>query len=191
MGEIEIHPLLRDRRSPRHFNGIPPEPEKLQALIEAFRWAPSSGNKQPWRLIIVRGPAAHAKFPEGLSESNRMWAPAAPIKIIVVGNPEEQPSRFGQDRWLLDCGLALENLLLQANALGLAVHGMGNWDEETIRKNYNIPDPFRVAALVAVGYPGRVEDLVEEVQKKETAPRTRKPMEEIVFWDEFGKPGKP
>ena len=191
MAEIEIHPVLRDRRSPRHFNGVPPEPEKIRALIEAFRWGPSSGNKQPWRLIIVRDPAAHAKFTECLSESNQMWAPAAPLKIIVVGNPEEQPSRFGQDRWLLDCGLALENMLIQGNVMGLTIHAMGNWDEETVRRNFGIPDPFRVAALVAVGYPGRVEDLSPDLQKREIAPRTRKAAEEIVFWDEFGKQGSP
>lgn len=187
----EIHPLLRDRRSPRHFNGVPPEPEKIESLIEAFRWAPSSANKQPWRLIMVRNPAAQAKLTECFSEGNRMWAPAAPLKIIVLGNPEEQPERFGLQRWLLECGLALENLLLQGSFMGLTVHAMAGWDEDKVRKNFNIPDPFRVVALVAAGYPGQVEALPPEVQKKDNAPRTRKPAEEIVFWDEFGNPGKP
>ena len=135
----EIHPVLKGRQSRRSFSGVPPEPEKLEALIEAFRWAPSSGNKQPWRLIVVRSPEAHVKFDACLIESNRAWAPAAPVKIIILGNPEEQPERFGQDRWLLDCGLATRNMLIQGCDLGLTVHAMGGWEEEPVLKNFNAP----------------------------------------------------
>ena len=111
--------------------------------------------------------------------------------MIVIGNPEEQPPRFGQDRWLLDVGLALENLLIQGCDLGLTVHAMAGWDEDTIKKNFNIPDPYRVAALFAVGEPGRFEDLSEEMQAKTSRPNVRKEPGEIFFYDGFDKPGTP
>ncbi len=187
----EIHPLIKNRRSFRTFSGVPPEPEKLEAMLEAFRWAPSSNNRQPWRIIIARSPEAHKKFDECLSEGNLQWATAAPLKMIILGNPEEQPERFGQQRWLLEVGLALENLLLQGSHLGLTVHAMAGWDEPTVLKNFNIPQPFRVAALFTVGYPGRTEDLHPDVQKKDKAPPARKPPEEIFFWDTYGGKGKP
>ncbi len=110
--------------------------------------------------------------------------------MIIIGNPEEQPQRFGMDRWPLDVGLALENLLIQGCDLGLTVHAMAGWDEDKVRANFNIPDPFRVAALFSVGEPGRVEALSEEMQAKANRPAVRKPLEEIVFWDDFGKAGK-
>jgi nitroreductase len=111
--------------------------------------------------------------------------------MIILGNPEEQPDRNGQNRWLLDVGLALENLLLQGCNLGLTVHAMAGWDEDTALKNFNIPAPFRVAALFAVGYPGDVEALSPELQQRARQPQVRKPLTEIVFWEAFGQAGKP
>ena len=113
------------------------------------------------------------------------------MKMIILGNPEEQPDRNGQNRWLLDVGLALENLLLQGCDLGLTVHALAGWDEATILKNFDIPEPFRVAALFAAGYPGKVEELSEDMQQKANQPAVRKPLEEIVFWDAFGKGAEP
>ena len=103
----EIHPVPTNRTSGLSFSGEPLAPEKLETMLEAFRWGPSSGNKQPWRIIVVRSPDAHKRFDEGLSDNNKKWATEAPVKMIVMGNPEEQPPRFDQDRWMLDVGLAL------------------------------------------------------------------------------------
>lgn len=182
-----MHPLIKNRRSLRAFNGVPPEAEKLEAMLEAFRWAPSSNNRQPWRVIVVESEEAQAKFDECLNEGNRQWAAAAPLKMIVLGNPEEQPERFGQDRYLLDVGMALENLLLQGSDFGLTVHAMAGWDEPKVLENFEVPEPFRVAALFAVGYPGKTEDLHPDVQAKDNKPPARKDPAEIFFRDSFGQ----
>jgi nitroreductase len=129
---VEIHPMLRNRKSGVAFSAVPLESEKLEMLLEAFRWGPSSRNAQPWRIVVVRSPEAHQKFDAALSENNAKWATQAPVKMIILGNPEEQPDRNGQNRWLLDVGLALENLLLQGCDLGLTVHALAGWDEDTV-----------------------------------------------------------
>ncbi len=182
----EIHPLIRNRTSGVAFSAQALEAEKVETLLEAFRWGPSSRNAQPWRIVVVQTPAAHQKFDAALSENNQKWATQAPVKMIILGNPEEQPDRDGQSRWLLDVGLALENLLLQGCELGLTVHALAGWDESAVLSSFNIPSPFRVAALFAVGYPGKVEDLSEELQQKAKQPQVRKPLEDFVFWDAFG-----
>jgi ribosomal protein S18 len=92
---------------------------------------------------------------------------------------------FGQAR-VLDCGLALENLLIQGCALGLTTHAMIGWDFDKVTKAFAIPAPMRPVALVVAGYRGRIEDLPEEVAAKDRKPRTRKPAEEIVVWNRFG-----
>jgi nitroreductase len=188
---VDIHPMLRQRRSGVSFSAKALQPETLTTLLEAFRWAPSSRNAQPWRIVVVRSPEAHQKFDAALSANNQKWATQAPVKMIILGNPEEQPDRNGQNRWLLDVGLALENLMLQGCELGLTVHAMAGWDEEMILKNFNIPAPFRVAALFAVGHPGNVADLSEALQQKAKQLPVRKPLEEIVFWDAFSSAGNP
>ncbi len=181
----EIHPLLKNRRSKRDFNGVPPKPDELNALLEAFRWAPSGSNKQPWRVIVTQSEESNNAFDECLNEGNRQWAAEAPTKMIILGNPEEQPERNGLQRWLIDVGMALQNLLLQGSALELTVHAMAGWDEEKILEKFKIPAPYRVVALFAVGYPGNFEDLPPEVQEKDKKPSTRKSLSEFVFYDNF------
>lgn len=174
---------ILDRRSGRSFSPAPVPRTVIDSLVEAFRWAPSATNKQPWRLLVVTEPSAHAAFDSALAEINRAWAPKAPLKFIVLGNPEEQDADFGQQRWLLDCGLALGQLLIQACGCGLNVRPMAGFDEEKVLTAFEIPRPLRVAALVACGYPGRIEDLPEVVQSKEKRVRSRKMVEEIVHWN--------
>ena len=181
----EIHPLIKNRRSKRDFSGVPPKPDELNALLEAFRWAASGGNRQPWRVIVTQSESANNAFDECLSEGNRQWASDAPTKMIILGNPEEQPEKNGLQRWLIDVGMALQNLLLQGSALELTVHAMAGWDEEKVLGKFKIPDPYRVVALFAVGYPGKFEDLPLEVQEKDKKPSTRKSLSEFVFCNEF------
>lgn len=183
---MDILDVLRNRRSERHFNGRPVQPQQIDLLIEAFRWAPSSQNRQPWRLILAESAEARAGFDEALSESNRKWATAATVKFVVIGTAEEQPDRNGLNAWMLEAGIALENLLIQGCAMGLTMHAMAGWDEAKLLQSFRIPQPFRVAALAVAGYPGRVEDLPEDVRAKDLAPRVRKAVGEIVFRDVFG-----
>ena len=183
---MDILEVLRSRRSDRHFDGRPLEQKQINLLIEAFRWAPSSNNRQPWRLIFATSPEARAACDDALSAGNRKWAPAAPVKIVVIGTTAEQADRNGQSAWLLDAWLALENMLIQGCAMGLTMHAMAGWDEQKMLQSYRIPQPFRVAALAVAGRPGKVEDLPEDVRAKDLAPRVRKAVEEIAFRDVFG-----
>ena len=83
---VDIHPILKQRRSGVAFSNEPLEAEKLTAMLEAFRWGPSSRNAQPWRIVVVRTPAAHQKFDEALSANNQKWATKAPVKIGLFLN---------------------------------------------------------------------------------------------------------
>jgi nitroreductase len=182
----EVAEVIRQRRSSRAFSDRTVEREKVELLLEAFRWAPSSYNRQPWRIIVAEEPAARKAWDAALIGGNERWAPAASVKLIVVGNPAEQPSVFGQQRWLLDCGLALGQLLIQAGAVGLNIRAMAGFDEDSARSAFNIPEPFRVAAFVAGGYPAELGDLPPEIQERERRPRVRKPLSDVVFQNRFG-----
>ena len=183
---MDILEVIRNRRSDRHFDGRAVAQQDIDLLIEAFRWAPSSSNKQPWRLIFATGKEAQAVYDDALSAGNKPWARAAPVKIVILGTPAEQPDRNGLHTWLLDCGLALENMLIQGYAMGMTIHAMAGYDEKKLLSGFGIPAPFRVAAVVAAGWRGRVEDLPEEVRVKDLNPRVRKSAGEFVFHDTFG-----
>ncbi len=181
---MALVPLISQRRSLRAI-----DPNKqisdtvLESLLEAARWAPSSGNAQPWRFIPVRERSALAKVREALKPGNRTWADRAPMLMVIGANPEDDSTTDEKEYYLFDCGLAAENMILQGIAEGLIMHPMLGWTEQLIKQALNVPDPIRIAVVIAVGYPGRLEDLNEKLQKKETADRKRKPLAEITHYD--------
>ncbi len=186
--ETPIHGLLARRWSPRALDPSRPlEAEKVLSLLEAARWAPSSGNEQPWRFLVFdsRDPESLEAARSCLAEGNA-WAKKAPVLLLSVAS--ELISRNGKPNLLArhDVGLATENLLLQATEMGLAIHPMAGFDAGRARELFRIPEGCAPLAMIAVAYPGDPADLSEETRKRETAPRTRRPVAAWAFrgaWD--------
>jgi len=184
-----IHDLMRERWSPRAFLDKPVETSKLFSLLEAARWAPSSSNEQPWFFLAgVKGTPEYAKLFNCLVEANQAWAGAAPVLIFSVVKKtfdrNGKPNRCA----FHDVGLASENMVLEAVALGLAAHGMAGFDVEKVRHTYALPDNCEPMAAWAIGYPGEPDLLEGELKEREKAPRERKELKEFVFGDAWGKP---
>jgi nitroreductase len=183
-----IHDLLRRRWSPRAFSEQPLEAEKVWSLFEAARWAPSSNNEQPWRFLAASRDAGadYDRLLACLNEGNRKWAFRAPLLILSVAGlhfeDDDKPNRHA----FHDTGLAAENLVLQAVALGLTAHQMAGFDVEKARASCLIPSGYEPVAMIAVGYPGDPAALPEYLREREMKPRERKPIDEFVFssqWD--------
>jgi len=177
---------IRDRRSDRHFANKPLEADTVEALLDAFRWAPSSNNRQPWRVLIASSPEAQRIFDDALSVGNKQWAPPGALKMVIIGVPEEQPERNGLQNFMLDVGMAMENMMVQGYAMGLTIHAMAGFDYDKICKGFNIPANAKPVAVMAAGYRGRVEELAEEVRAKDLKVRTRKAISEFTYRDNYG-----
>ncbi|MCH7907706.1 MAG: nitroreductase family protein [Chloroflexi bacterium] len=177
-----------ERRSVVAFDGRPIEAEKLQALIQAARWAPSASNRQSWRVTLVRDGESRAALNAALSEGNQGWAPNAPLLVVfAVAAPD--PERPGQlPKLMLDVGFAGQNMMLEAVHQGLRVHPMAGWNEEKVKAALDVPEENAVAFLLAVGYAGDVNDLPEDVRPKETRERVRNAVGENFFDGVFGEP---
>lgn len=182
-----LRALIMRRESRRALAPRPVEREKLRAMLEAARWAPSYGNMQPWRFVLVQDPAAMEAMRPAFTPGNA-WAKQAPVLVVGTANPQDAKIVAGKEYYLFDLGLAVENLLLQAVAFGLVAHPMGGWNEQTVKQALGIPDEVRVVVVVALGYPGRLEDLDEATRQKEQQPRTRRALAEIAFADRWGQP---
>jgi nitroreductase len=104
--------------------------------------------------------------------------------IVVVSKKtfdyNEKPARTHS----YDAGAAWENIALQGSLKALVVHGMQGFDYDRAKKALNIPDVFQVEAMIAVGKPGKKEDLPEGLQERE-APSPRKTLSEIVMEGSF------
>lgn len=186
-----IHELLARRWSPRAFaEERPVERETLHSLFEAARWAPSSSNEQPWRFVVATKdqPNEYGRLLACLLEGNRKWAYRAPVLVLSVARMnfenEDRPNRHA----FHDVGLATENLLLQATALGLVAHPMAGFDIEKVRADLKIPSGYEPVAMIAVGYPGELTVLPDYLQQRELKPRERKPPAEIAFSGQWESP---
>ncbi len=186
--DYPVHPLIQARWSPRAYADRPVEPEKILSLLEAARWAPSGGNGQPWHFIVgVRGQSAtHDKLVEAIKEGNLPWAAQAPVLMLTVAKTTTGSGR-PHTHAFHDVGLAVANLTFQATALDLHVHQMGGFDPEKARDLFAIPEGFDPVTMLAIGYLGDPGMLDERHRDRELTPRTRRPLAEFVFEEEWGK----
>lgn len=181
-----VDPLFVDRWSPRALSGETIETATLLTLFEAARWAPSSGNLQPWRFLYApREGASWPTFLGLLNDRNRRWASKAAVLLVVVSQSilDGKPRRTSS----FDTGAAWMSLALQGSKLGLVVHGMGGFDYDRARSELNVPDDFRVEAMVAIGRPGDPAELPEDLQAREK-PSGRRPVEESIREGAFAFP---
>jgi nitroreductase len=165
-------------------DGRPMSEAELMRLFEAAHWAPSCANSQPWRFVYARAGTRHFESLFGLlSEGNRPWCARAGALIVVLSKKtfdNGRPSRTHS----YDTGAAWMSLALQGSLLGLVVHGMAGFDFDRARVDLGVPEEYAVEAMIAVGHPGRVEDLSERDRPREVK-STRRPVQELVFEGKF------
>lgn len=186
-----VLPAVHGRWSARAFEAREVGAEDLKRLFEAARWAPSSANEQPWRFVVgVRGTRTHEILAESLMGFNKLWASKAPVLVVGVGQKHFAGNGKANAYALYDLGAATMQLVLQAHALGLTSHQMGGFDRGVLREKLGIPEEYEFGAVVALGYQAEPASLGDETLiAREVAPRSRKPLEELVF-AEWGEPAE-
>jgi nitroreductase len=187
--DYPIAEILRRRWRPRAFSDRIVEPEKLQSLFEAARWAPSSFNEQPWSFLVAtkQKQEEHARLLSCLVEGNQRWARLAPVLMVSVAKMNFENTGKPNRHAFHDVGLAMGNMLVQATELELSVHQMAGFFPEKVREIYGVQDGFEPVAAIAIGYPGDVEVLPEPFRERELIERTRKPISSFVFQSKWGE----
>lgn len=189
---METLEAIRTRRSVRKFLDRPVEPEKLQAVLEAARMAPSWANMQCWRFVVVRDPRARARIGE-LSFVEGYFAPLgykanpaqkalaqAPVVIVACADPARSGELRDARYYMTDLGIAAQNLMLAAHDVGLGTVFVGVFDESALAELLGIPAGIRIVGLFPLGYP----------QDAGKAGPPRKALDEIVFHGKWGESGR-
>jgi nitroreductase len=174
--------VLAGRWSPRAYDVDAPIDERvLASALEAARWSPSANNSQPWRFIVARrGTEAHGVLVDALMGFNKEWAGNAAVLIIAVA--ETATADGTPIRWAAyDLGQAVAHLSVQAHHDGLYVHQMGGFDADAVRAAFDLEERFAPMTAIALGALGDPADLSEPLQQRESAPRVRRPLDEIVI----------
>lgn len=178
----ELHPIILERWSTRSFDPTHTiSKDDIVTLLEAARWSASANNMQPWKFAVAyRGDELFEKFNTTLAGFNKEWIPNASALIAVMF---EKTNEKGEVRASapFDTGLAVGQLVLQAQAIGLFTHQVGGFDKEAVLSLLGNPENLQPVVLIAVGKHAPEADLSEELKNREAAARVRKDLSEIVI----------
>jgi nitroreductase len=200
MAESETLPLFRSatqvsglltviagRWSPRAFDPKPVEPEALHRIFEAARWAASSFNEQPWRFFLaLRRDPHRAKLESFLVEANA-WAKNAPVLMLAATSTIFARNGKSNTVAVHDLGLADATMTIQAMQEGVLVHGMAGFDAARAQTELAMPGDWRAIAMWAMGYPGSLDALPEQLRARELEPRARRPLSQTIFASRTGE----
>ena len=174
---MEFDSVLRGRFSCRSFDEARKVSFKvISQVLDAARLAPSAGNLQSWRFIIVTDEKKISKIAS--SSLKQLWINASPVLIVVCSDSKNTKRHFGmrgEFYSIQDCAAATTIILLKAAELGLGACWVGAFDEETVRSILNIEEGIRPQSIVALGYTN------EKAQEKE-----RYPLDLVCSYNNFG-----
>jgi nitroreductase len=170
---------IQNRHTTQRFTNTPIEQEKIQAILNAARWAPSWLNKQPWKFIIIKDQNTKEQLSENAPTPFINALKEAPICIAIIVDTTEDPFHFIEDG-----AAATQNITLAAHSLGLSSCWIGIFDvknqkksaEAHVRKILSIPQAYRVISILPIGY-----------SRYEPPKRNRKTLDELVYRDRFGQ----
>ena len=180
LNEIDI------RRAKRALSEEEIPEEVVKRIMTAATYAPSCFNNQPWRFLVVTEENKLEDMHAALSGGN-YWAKKAPVMIAVITKPDLDAELSDRREYaVLGCGLAMENLMLQAFKEGAIGHAMAGFDPLVVKEKFSIPEEFIVIALIAIGYPGDESHLSDKHKEMEHSPRDRKSESEVITYNAWG-----
>lgn len=184
---MDVFDAIKRRRSIRAYKATPVDQETLDRILEAGRLAPSWANTQTWRLIVVRDPVAKANLADAASlpgSRNNNVMKQAPVVIAACAELNRAGIREGkavtdkEGYWFMfDSAIALQNMVLEAEELGIGTLYIGAFDAGKAATALGVPEGYACVALLPLGHADEVPDA-----------RPRKAISEIVFSDRFGQP---
>lgn len=174
---MEVEEAIRKRSSIRRYQDREVDQQDLLEILEAGRWAPSAVNRQPWHFIVIEDQGKRERL-SGLAKFGK-FIKDAPVFILGCGDVERAP-----DRYIMDVCIALEHMVLMATSLGLGSCWIGTMDKEAIREMLDIPSEFNIVAGLTLGHLLEGQDPLAE----ELGSGSRRPLEEIVSRERFGRP---
>ena len=166
-------------------SGVALTAAQLLPLLEAARWAPSGGNGQPWRFAYALAGTPHFdRYLATLAPGNLEWCLRAGALVLLSAKVVRDDGKAAPSA-PFDAGAAWMGLALQGTLSGLVVHAMGGFDKEAARAAAALPAGLEPQVMIAVGHPGRVEELPEKLREREV-PSDRLPLEALVVAGRFG-----
>jgi nitroreductase len=185
---MDVIEAIKNRRSVRKYKSTPVSDELLNTLLEAGHWAPSWGNSQCPRFVVVRDAETKSKLSEALSSGNPATSAIKNAPIVIVACAElkkagyynGEPKTDKGDWFMFDTALAMQNIALAAHSLGLGTVHVGLFDAKKAAKVIAVPENENIVVveMMPLGYP-----------EGESKTPSRKELQKIVFYEKYGQKG--
>jgi len=169
---MELKKAIEERRSVRSYKEDSIPEDKLKRVLEAARLAPSASNRQPWKFIIVKDPQKRKELAE--AASHQSFVGEAPIVIAAVALNTTHIMQCGIPSYPVDLAIAVDHITLSAVDEGLGTCWIGAFSQEEVKRILKVPDPYKVVALLPLGFPADKPGF-----------KSRKPIEEIICYETF------
>ncbi len=183
----------------RRYDGRPVDPAALDRILDTARRAPSAGNAQGQRFVVVTDPAVRAAVavaagePAAVARGLPPWLSSAPVLVVPcvrIGDyleryaeADKRASRPPDDRpvpwWWVDAGQSLQLLLLAAVDEGLGAGLLDVADHHALRAALALPADVTPLGVVTIGH-------AADGPAVGSARRPRRPWDEVVHWDTWG-----
>lgn len=172
---MEVQDAILKRNSVRRFvSNKSIDDSVIKNILELGIRAPSAGNKQPWKIFVIRNPKTKRKLSE--IAFGQDFIAVVPVVLIICINKRQAAARYGMRGVVLysiqDTAALIENILLAVTDKKLGACWIGAFNEEQCSKALTLSDDMWPVAIIPIGY------------ESGSSPRTdRKSLEEIVIWD--------
>ena len=166
--------LVHQRYSVRKYDSRPIEAEKLTAILEAGRLAPTAVNYQPQRILVVQG-----EDMEKMKGCSPCIYGAPVCMVICYDKNASWKSRSGREIGDVDGGIVMTQMMYQAEELGIGSLIVGIYKEPLLRERFAIPENLEIVALLMLGY------AAEDCEPHPQFHASRKPIEQTVFYSSF------
>lgn len=170
---MEYAKLIAARYSVRAYRSDPVEEEKLGAVLEAARLAPTAANRQPFQLIVMHTAGREDEIGKIY---RKRWFVQAPLVIAVCAISSQawvrESDRFNAR--LIDAAIVADHLILAAANLGLGTCWVAAFNVEAARSVLRLPDEAEPVIFIPLGYPA-----------EGPGPKTRKPLRELVRYEHW------
>ncbi|MGD2201362.1 MAG: nitroreductase family protein [Candidatus Bathyarchaeota archaeon] len=171
---MEVLEAIETRRSVRRYKPGEIPAEDLEKILRAGQLAPSAGNRQPWRFVVVRGPETRMELAG--AARGQLWTGDAGVMVAALAVSPDTPGVYA--RWVeRDVMTATEHLVLAAWSLGYGTCWIGAFEEDEVKGILGVPEGMKVICLLPIGVPDQSPE-----------PRGRKPFEEIFHGERYGQP---
>ena len=182
---MDVLEAIKKRRSIRAFKSTPVDQKTLDTILEAGRLAPSWANTQTWRFVVIQDNSIKTQLADSATATgsrNNSVIKQAPVVIATcaelnkAGYRDGKPMTDKEGYWFMfDAALALENIVLEAQELGIGTLYIGAFDARKAEEVLGVPGGYSCVILLPLGYPDEQPEA-----------RLRKEIPEIVFKDKFG-----